>query len=117
MKEKTNADGNDQFGRAENTVRSDLKQIVVEQAKKYDCFYLYDEKKINSRIEQLKTDFKSIDFLYSIKANPAKGILRNIFAHGLGADAASLNEVKMANAQNVPAGDLAGPVFLTEKRS
>lgn len=87
-------------------MRLPVKQVIWEQSQKHDCFYLYDEKQINAHIEQLKADFESIEFLYSIKANPAKGILRNIFAHGFGADAASLNEVKMANALNVSASNI-----------
>ncbi|MDD3587960.1 MAG: hypothetical protein PHQ75_12330 [Thermoguttaceae bacterium] len=84
-------------------MRLPVKKAIWEQSQKYDCFYLYDEQRINAHLEQLKADFESIEFFYSIKANRAKGILRNIFSRGFGADAASLNEVNMANSLNVSA--------------
>ena len=45
----------------------------------------------------LKTCFPDVGFLYSIKCNSNPHVLRCIFGHGMGADAASLGEVIMAS--------------------
>jgi len=69
---------------------------ILKIAKETDSFYLYDESVIKRRIENLKGSFKGIEFLYSIKCNPNSNVLKTVFGCGLGADAASLNEVKTA---------------------
>lgn len=81
----------------------DTTQIIKEQAEKYDSFYLYDEQVIADQIARLKRDFGPVEFLYSVKANPAPQVVKRIFSSGFGADAASLNEVKLAHRFNVPA--------------
>ena len=69
------------------------KDVILKESKKYDSFYLYDEKTILQHIDILKKDFDNVEFLYSIKANPNPKILDTIFSQGFGADAASLGEV------------------------
>jgi len=59
-------------------------------------FYLYDENKINRQIEILLKNFRHFEFLYSIKANPFVPIVNFITSKGLGADAASAEEVMIA---------------------
>ena len=46
------------------------KNAVLEQSKKYNSFYLYDEKTILERAKRLKNAFDGIGLLYSIKTNP-----------------------------------------------
>ena len=72
------------------------KELILELLKKYPSFYLYDEKIINERIDMLKTKFPKAQFLYSVKCNPDKNVLKTIFNKGFGVDAASLGEVLIA---------------------
>ena len=65
-----------------------LKEIIAEQAQRYDSFYLYDESRILENIGRLKAGFPRIHFLYSVKCNPHPRVLRSIFGQGFGADAA-----------------------------
>lgn len=75
---------------------------AAELAAKYDNFYLYDEKMIDRQINDLLTSFAPVEFLYSLKTNPARAVVRSVFSHGLGADAASLGEVKLARSFGLP---------------
>ncbi len=77
------------------------KKIVLAQAQKHDSFYLYDQKGIESAAKLLQKHFVGVEFLYSIKANPNRHILKSIFDCGVGADAASLREVLMSREQGV----------------
>jgi diaminopimelate decarboxylase len=79
----------------------DKKQAIRQLAEKYDSFYFYDQKIILDRIEHLKKSFPDVEFLYSVKCNPHGGVLDTVFGQGFGADAASLNEVKMAAERGV----------------
>ena len=72
------------------------KNAVLEQSKKYNSFYLYDEKTILERAKRLKNAFDGIGLLYSIKTNPYINVAKAVFSVGFGADAASLNEVLLA---------------------
>ena len=81
----------------------DIRRTILEQASKLDSFYVYSEQGIDDQIEKLTADFQSIEFLYSIKTNTASEVLKTIFSHGFGADAASLGEVKLAHGFGVPA--------------
>lgn len=56
------------------------KEIVEEQAKRYDSFYLYDERKIVDSIRRLKQHFPNIEFLYSIKCNSNPYVINSVFA-------------------------------------
>ena len=72
------------------------KEVILNQAKFYDSFYLYDEKTIIEYTNRLKKDFGNVEFLYSIKSNPNPKIVDTIVSQGFGADAASLNEVLLS---------------------
>ncbi|HJJ29163.1 MAG TPA: alanine racemase [Methanocorpusculum sp.] len=61
-----------------------------------DAYYLYDEQTILNQLSLLKKHFPQVTLLYSVKTNPHKEILRSLFAHGCGADAASAAEVCLA---------------------
>lgn len=78
------------------------KEMILEQAKKYNSFYFYDERKIISAANRLKEDFNGIEFLYSLKSNPAPAIVKTIVSQGFGADVASLEEVKLAKRFGLP---------------
>lgn len=79
------------------------KQVVLEQAKCYDSFYLYEENTIIEHTQRLKQNFRGIEFLYSLKANPHPEVIASIFAQGFGADAASIAEVQLSVQHNLPA--------------
>jgi len=72
------------------------KATILEQSKRFNSFYLYDEKVIQEAVSTLKTDFADVEFLYSVKANPFLPVLKSILQSGFGADAASLNEVLLS---------------------
>lgn len=74
-----------------------IEDIILSQAKDNDNFYLYNEQIINKNIACLQNNFPQVKFLYSIKCNCNKQVLRSIFSQGLGADAASAQEVLLAN--------------------
>lgn len=76
-----------------------LEQLIKER--KTGSFYVYDLGTVKSRLERLKGSFPGVEFLYSVKCNPNREVLKTVFSCGLGADAASLNEVKMANAEGL----------------
>lgn len=71
-------------------------EFIKKIAQEEDSFYLYDEEVILERINNLKENFPSVEFLYSLKTNPNPDILDTIYDTGLGADAASLKEVEIS---------------------
>ena len=73
------------------------RRIVMQQAERYDSFYLYEEAAIVQAAERLKSAFGDVTFLYSLKTNSFAPVRACVFAQGLGADAASLAEVEMAH--------------------
>jgi diaminopimelate decarboxylase len=73
------------------------KKVIIGQAARYGSFFLLSEQKIADRARQLKKDFPNAEFLYSIRTDPAPGIVRCILHQGFGAAASSLNEVMLAH--------------------
>ncbi len=73
------------------------KSLILEQAQKYDSFYLYDESIILEYTNQLKNCFPEVEFLYSLKTNPYSEIVKTVFSQGFGADAASMEEVRISH--------------------
>lgn len=69
--------------------------VILQQAKLYDSFYLYEEAAILKNAARLKKDFPGVTFLYSVKCNPYPEVVRTVFRQGFGADAASLAECVM----------------------
>ena len=59
-------------------------------------FYIYDEIVISKQIETLSEKFSQFEFLYSVKTNPYTPIVNFIVSRGFGADAASAEEVIIA---------------------
>lgn len=70
--------------------------ILADLSEKYDSFYFYDEQSIISQTALLKEAFPSVNFLYSLKSNPHHHVVRSVVENGFGADAASLEEVRLA---------------------
>ena len=73
-----------------------LQDVIQTLAERNDSFYLYDALRIRQQINRLKSCFPSIEFLYSVKCNPHREVLKTVFSEGLGVDAASLGEVRLA---------------------
>lgn len=59
-------------------------------------FYIYEEEIVKKQAETLKQALPEFEFLYSVKCNPMEEILETVFTRGFGADAASVQEVKLA---------------------
>ena len=73
-----------------------IQNAVLEQSKKYNSFYIYDQNTILEYTKRLKESFEGIKFLYSVKNNPYINVVKTVFDQGFGADAASLNEVLLS---------------------
>lgn len=71
-------------------------QLLFALAQEYASFYLYEETTLSQRAGRLRRDLPGAELLYSVKCNPAPAVLRTLFARGFEADAASLEEVKLA---------------------
>ncbi|MDD7306038.1 MAG: diaminopimelate decarboxylase [Peptoniphilaceae bacterium] len=72
-------------------------ELIKSQAQIDDSFYLYSQKEINKRIDQLQKYFPEIEFIYSMKCNSNPFVTKSIFNRSLGADAASAGEVRLAS--------------------
>lgn len=78
-------------------------QIVQDLMHEYDgSLYIYDESIISRQINSLLGAFPSFEFLYTIKTNPFKPVVEFTGSNGFGADAASAEEVMIANRAGVP---------------
>lgn len=67
-------------------------------------FYIYNEKDIYNRINDIKITFRDqrYEFLYAMKANSNPQIVKSIFNCGFGVDACSVEEVNIASLCGVP---------------
>ncbi|WP_315118187.1 hypothetical protein [uncultured Clostridium sp.] len=71
--------------------------VIEKLMREYDRpFYIYEESIISNKIEILLEKFPQFEFLYSIKTNPYKPMVDFIVSKGFGADAASEEEVTIA---------------------
>ena len=82
------------------------KEVILEQSKLYDSFYIYDESVILKSIKELKENFEGIDFIYSLKTNPATQVCKTIYNKNIGADAASAREVIFSSEMGVSKEDI-----------
>lgn len=80
--------------------------VIYQQAKQYDSFYLYDESEIIKRIQELKNNFQNVKFLYSIKTNSNANVVKCILSNGFGVDAASVAEVCMGQGEHIQKEDV-----------
>ena len=69
-------------------------------------YYVYDQKEIKHACKTLQSNLPGIGFLYSVKANPFKPVLRTIAGEGFGADAASLREVEISLQSGIKPEDI-----------
>lgn len=58
--------------------------------------YIYEYDKLRTQAETLRNVFPCFDFLFSVKANPYPPVLKALHSFGIGADAASAQEVILA---------------------
>lgn len=78
-------------------------KIIQNLMKEHDIsFYLYDESTISRQIETLIKNFPTFEFLYTIKTNPFAPIVDFTASNGFGADAASAEEVFIAQRAGLP---------------
>lgn len=77
-----------------------------EFALKHAPCYIYDKAAIISRCRELKDTLSQVRFLYSVKTNPFELVLATIASEGLGADAASSEEVLKAARCGIPASSI-----------
>lgn len=82
------------------------RQFLLDLLDQYESFYLYEESVIRDAARRLQAAFPDAFFLYSVKCNPAPRVLDTLFDQGLGADAASVGEVALAQARGVRPGDI-----------
>ncbi|AYD41231.1 hypothetical protein D4Z93_12200 [Clostridium fermenticellae] len=78
----------------------DVIKNLMEQYEK--PFYIYNEGVIDKQIKILTEELSQFEFLYSIKTNPYAPIVDFIVSKGFGADAASANEVIIAQKAGLP---------------
>lgn len=71
--------------------------LIKKQALIDDSFYIYSQKEIYKQIENLKTYFPLVEFIYSMKCNSNPFVTKSIFSKNFGADAASAGEVRLAS--------------------
>ena len=64
--------------------------------------YIYEEALIKKRCCALREAMPEVGLLYSVKINPFMPVLKTIAAQGFGADAASANEVLLAEQSGIP---------------
>ena len=76
-------------------------KVILEQLENYDSFYMYDEEGIKTSIQNLKENFKNINFLYSMKTNNNYEVVKSIVSEDIGVDAASAREVMIAKNNDV----------------
>ena len=80
-----------------------LEKIRAEQGAP---FYIYDGKVISEQAAVLRRTFPDFRILFSVKANPFPPLLRKMASLGIGADAASPQEVALALEAGMPAEDI-----------
>ena len=69
---------------------------VRRMAQEHAPCYLYSYEKLTAQAQTLRDMFPSYDILFSVKANPFPPVVKALAALGIGADAASAQEVLLA---------------------
>lgn len=85
--------------------RNDIQKIILEQ-KLSTPFYLYDGRILAEQAALLAQAFSGFGLLFSVKTNPFPPLLRNVASLGIGADAASAQEVTLALEAGIPAAEI-----------
>lgn len=76
--------------------------VIMELSQQYDSFYLYQETELRRQIRRLQGVFPSVTFLYSVKFNANRQILKTVFDSGFGSDAASTGEILLSRQAGCP---------------
>lgn len=82
------------------------REHILALAQEYAPCYLYEYDVLRQQTELLRQTFPQYDLLYSIKANPFPPVVRALAELGLGADAASANEVLLSRRCGMTAEDI-----------
>ena len=75
---------------------NDMNEKILSLAKENAPCYIYSLEKLSFQAKQLKEVFPDFDFLFSVKANPFPPVVSALAKMGIGADAASAQEVFLA---------------------
>lgn len=75
---------------------------ILSLARTHAPCYIYEYEKLRTQAETLHTVFPAFDFLFSVKANPYPPVLKALNSFGIGADAASAQEVLLAEKCGMP---------------
>ena len=79
-----------------------MNQKLLSLAGNYAPCYIYEYDTLRTQAETLRTVFPDFDFLFSVKANPYPPVLKALSSFGVGADAASAQEVLLAEKCGMP---------------
>lgn len=99
---RTITDGEYQGNLREKELMADIRGIIGKLLESSDNFYIYDERWIKKCVSCLQSCFPQIKFLYSIKCNNNRHVMRSVLSQGLGADAASVREIHLASECGLP---------------
>ena len=79
-----------------------MNQNILSLARDHAPCYIYEYDTLRGQAETLHTVFPDFDFLFSVKANPYPPVLKALCSFGIGADAASAQEVLLAEKCGMP---------------
>ena len=79
-----------------------MNQKILSLAGTHAPCYIYEYDTLRNQAETLRTVFPDFDFLFSVKANPYPPVLKALRSFGIGADAASAQEVLLAEECGMP---------------
>ena len=75
---------------------------ILSLAETYAPCYIYEYDTLRAQADALRAAFPRFDFLFSVKANPYPPVLKALCSFGIGADAASAQEVLLAEECGMP---------------
>lgn len=73
-----------------------MSENALALARQHAPCYIYSREILTAQAETLHRTFPGFDILFSVKANPFPPVIRHLAALGIGADAASAGEVRLA---------------------
>ena len=79
-----------------------MSENALALARQHAPCYIYSREILTAQAETLHRTFPGFDILFSVKANPFPPVIRHLAALGIGADAASAGEVRLAAECGVP---------------
>ena len=83
-----------------------MNQKILSVARENAPCFLYQYEKLCQQAKTLRQMFPAYDFLFSVKANPFPPVLTALASLGVGADAASAQEVLLAEHCGMPGRDI-----------